>query len=266
MAGARAPLRSVVGAHLSAPALDPGAPHVPPSRLPRHAAAETPRRRAVLPPAVLLATLGLAFGGLAVLPAKDTSVLRLTAAAASAPLVLDDPARTAPSQRDFDTLYGLPAEAAASKARPAPRPVAGRASRARRAVAAPPRRPDWVRPISGRLTSGYKYRWGRMHTGIDIAAPYGTPVRAVGDGEVIEAGRESGYGNIVKIRHDDGTVTYYAHNSRILVYSGRVRAGDIIAKEGNTGHSTGPHVHFEVRISGGAINPIPWLAKRGIYI
>jgi murein DD-endopeptidase MepM/ murein hydrolase activator NlpD len=106
-----------------------------------------------------------------------------------------------------------------------------------------------------------------MHAGIDLALPIGSPVRAVGDGVVIEAGRESGYGNIVKIRLEDGTVNYYAHNSRLVVSEGeKVQAGDVIARSGNTGHSTGPHLHFEVRINGSAINPIPWLAKRGIYV
>ena len=231
---------------------------MPPSRLPRHAAAETSRRRAVLPPAVLLTSAALAFGGLAILPADTPTAVRVTAAAASSPLVLTDPAVTAPSQKDFDQLYGIPSAA------PAKPRVAPRASRARRA--APPR-PKWVRPLAGRFTSGYKWRWGRMHVGVDIAAPYGSPVRSVGDGVVIEAGTESGYGKIVKIRLEDGTVTYYAHNSRLLVSAGeKVQAGDVIAKEGSTGHSTGPHLHFEVRIGGSPINPIPWLAKRGIYL
>ena len=233
---------------------------MPPSRLPRHAAAETSRSRAVLPPVVLLASAALAFGGLAVLPHDAQTAVRVTAAAATAPLIVDDPGTTSPSQKDLDALYGIAAEVPAKVA--AAR-VAPRASRSRRA---PARRAMWVRPGVGRFTSGFKWRWGRMHTGIDLAGPYGSPVRAVGDGEVIEAGQESGYGNIVKVRLTDGTVTYYAHLSKILVWSGPVQAGDVIAKEGNTGHSTGPHLHFEVRIDGVPINPIPWLAKRGIFI
>jgi murein DD-endopeptidase MepM/ murein hydrolase activator NlpD len=233
---------------------------VPPSRLPRHAAAETPRRRAVLPPVVLLASAALAFGGLAILPADDAGPVRVTAAAATSPLVVDDPTAAAPSQKDFDTLYGIPQ---AVPAKVAAARVAPRASRARRA----PVRAKWVRPCAGRFTSGFKWRWGRMHAGIDLALPTGSPVRSVGDGVVIEAGRESGYGNIVKIRLEDGTVNYYAHNSRLVVSEGeKVQAGDVIARSGNTGHSTGPHLHFEVRINGSAINPIPWLAKRGIFV
>ena len=233
---------------------------MPPSRLPRHAAAETPRRRAVLPPVVLLASAALAFGGLAILPADTATAVRVTAAAATSPLLVEDPAASSPSQKDLDALYGIPQ---AVPAKVAAARVAPRASRAKRA----PARAKWVRPCVGRFTSGYKWRWGRMHAGIDLALPSGSPVRSVGDGTVIEAGRESGYGNIVKIRLEDGTVNYYAHNSRLVVSVGeKVQAGEIIARSGNTGHSTGPHLHFEVRIGGSAVNPIPWLAKRGIYV
>jgi murein DD-endopeptidase MepM/ murein hydrolase activator NlpD len=211
---------------------------------------------------VLLSSAALAFGGLALLPSDAQSSVRVRAAAASAPLVVDVPPGSAPTQKDLDTLYAIPQTTTATAA--PVRDALQRASRSKRV--APAARPEWVRPMPGRFTSAFKWRWGRMHTGIDIAAPYGSTVRAVGDGEVIEAGRESGYGNIVKIQHADGTVTYYAHTSKILVFSGPVKAGDPIALEGNTGHSTGPHLHFEVRINGAPINPVPWLAKRGIFV
>ena len=230
---------------------------MPPSRLPRHAAAETSRSRAVLPPAVLLASAALAFGGLAVLPSNGPTDVRVTAAAATSPLVLDVPEASAPSQKDFDALYGIPQ---AQPAKVAAARVAPRASRAKRT---PPKvvAPMWVRPGIGHFTSGYKWRWGRMHTGIDLAGPYGSPIRAVGAGTVIEAGQESGYGNIVKVELLDGTVTYYAHNSRLLVSAGeKVSAGQVIAREGNTGHSTGPHLHFEVRIGGTPVDPLPYLS------
>jgi len=211
--------------------------------------------------------MALAFGGLAVLPAGGVTSLKVTAAAATAPFVVDSPA-TVPSGSDYDTLYGIPDNPPVIvKAAPkiAPREVA-RASRSRRAAASVGK-PGFVRPSSGRLTSAYKWRWGRMHTGIDLAAPYGSPVRSVTAGTVLSAGYEGGYGKLVKIQHDDSTVTYYAHNSRILVASGeRVDAGEMIAAEGSTGHSTGPHVHFEVRIDGNPINPIPWLRKRGVFL
>jgi murein DD-endopeptidase MepM/ murein hydrolase activator NlpD len=117
-------------------------------------------------------------------------------------------------------------------------------------------------PARGKLTSGYGRRWGRMHRGIDIAAPIGTPVYAAADGVVVDAGWNSGgYGNLVEIRHSDGTTTRYGHNSRIRVATGQqVRQGQQIADMGSTGRSTGSHVHFEIRPQGaGAVNPIAFL-------
>ena len=207
-------------------------------------------------PAVLLLSVGAALGGLAVLPQAGHKPVAVTAAAASSPVVLVDRQSIVSNRRDLALLDGPSA---------APSRAPARASRDRR-VAPVKHLPEYVRPGVGHLTSGFKWRWGRMHTGIDLAGPYGSPIRAVAAGEVIEAGRESGYGLIVKIRHADGTVTYYAHMSKILVYSGHVTAGQQIGKEGNTGHSTGPHLHFEVRVNDVPINPVPWLAKRGIYV
>lgn len=123
----------------------------------------------------------------------------------------------------------------------------------------------YIWPAKGTFTSGYGPRWGRMHRGIDIAAPTGTPIFAAASGEVIEAGWNSGgYGNLVKIRHGDGSVTLYAHNSRIMVRKGQqVKQGQQISAMGSTGFSTGPHLHFEVHPKGqGAVNPIAFLPKR----
>lgn len=123
----------------------------------------------------------------------------------------------------------------------------------------------YIWPAKGVLTSGYGRRWGRMHKGIDIAAPVGTPIFAAGGGEVVSAGWNSGgYGNLVKIKHDDESVTLYAHNSRILVRNGQqVKQGQQIAAMGSTGFSTGPHLHFEVHQQGlGAKNPVAYLPKR----
>jgi murein DD-endopeptidase MepM/ murein hydrolase activator NlpD len=127
-------------------------------------------------------------------------------------------------------------------------------------------RPLYVMPTRGIFTSGFGYRWGVLHGGIDIANSIGTPVLAAADGVVIEAGPMAGYGNLVKLRHSDGTVTLYGHNSSLLVDEGeRVWAGDQIAKMGNTGNSTGPHLHFEVLLNGtDRVDPVGWLAKRGI--
>ena len=117
-------------------------------------------------------------------------------------------------------------------------------------------------PATGTLTSKFGRRWGRMHKGIDIAGPVGTPIDAAADGLVIAAGWNSGgYGNLVEIRHSDGTTTRYGHNSRLSVSVGQiVRQGQQVAQMGSTGHSTGSHLHFEIRPSGGsAVNPIAHL-------
>ena len=119
-------------------------------------------------------------------------------------------------------------------------------------------------PAQGVLTSGYGWRWGRMHRGIDIAAPIGTPIVAAAAGTVIGVGWYSGYGNMVKLEHLDGSITYYAHNHRNLVTHGqKVKQGEQIAEMGNTGHSTGPHLHFEIHLSNKqVIDPLALLSKR----
>jgi murein DD-endopeptidase MepM/ murein hydrolase activator NlpD len=122
----------------------------------------------------------------------------------------------------------------------------------------------YIWPTKGVLTSGYGRRWGRMHKGIDIAAPIGTPVVAAAPGVVVSAGWNSGgYGNLVEIQHPDGSLTLYAHNNRILVRRGQeVAQGQQISEMGSTGRSTGPHCHFEVHPAGrGAVNPIAYLPK-----
>jgi murein DD-endopeptidase MepM/ murein hydrolase activator NlpD len=117
-------------------------------------------------------------------------------------------------------------------------------------------------PAKGTLTSGFGMRWGRMHKGIDIANSTGTPIYASADGIVEKAGWNSGgYGNLVDIRHTDGSMTRYGHNSKLLVQAGQqVHKGQIIAAMGSTGYSTGPHSHFEIHPTGrGAVNPIAFL-------
>jgi murein DD-endopeptidase MepM/ murein hydrolase activator NlpD len=128
--------------------------------------------------------------------------------------------------------------------------------------------PLYVMPTHGIFTSNFGYRWGVLHAGIDLANAIGTPIVAVSDGVVIDAGPTAGYGMWVKLRHADGTVTLYGHINTTLVSVGeRVTAGDQIATMGNRGNSTGPHLHFEV-LQGGTerIDPVPWLAKRGIFV
>ena len=122
----------------------------------------------------------------------------------------------------------------------------------------------YIWPTKGVITSGYGRRWGRMHKGIDIAAPVGTPVLAAAPGVVVSAGWNSGgYGNLVEIQHPDGSLTLYAHNNRVLVRRGQqVAQGQQISEMGSTGRSTGPHCHFEVHAAGrGAVNPIAVLPR-----
>ncbi len=127
-------------------------------------------------------------------------------------------------------------------------------------------RPLFVMPTKGVFTSGFGYRWGVLHGGIDLANSIGTPIVAAADGVVIDAGPTAGYGAWVKLRHADGTVTLYGHVNTWLVNIGeRVWAGDQIATIGNRGNSTGPHLHFEVLQNGtDRVDPVGWLAKRGL--
>jgi hypothetical protein len=129
-------------------------------------------------------------------------------------------------------------------------------------------RPLFTKFASGTFTSGYGARWGVLHPGVDIAAPIGTPIYAVEDGTVIDAGPAAGFGMWVRLRGDDGTVTVYGHINTALVSVGQqVTAGDEIATVGNRGESTGPHCHFEVWLNGtNRIDPLPWLATRGISL
>lgn len=119
-------------------------------------------------------------------------------------------------------------------------------------------------PTKGVFTSGYGWRWGRMHKGIDIANNTGTPILASRDGIVAFAGWSGAYGYLVEISHSDGESTRYAHNSRLFVKKGQIiPRGARISLMGSTGRSTGPHLHFEIRrTSGSAINPLSKLPPR----
>ena len=150
------------------------------------------------------------------------------------------------------------AEAAAAAA------AASRSSAAAPSAGAPaaaaPSTGGWAWPANGTITSGYGYRWGRMHEGIDIAAPMGAPVYAASAGTVTFSGVMGGYGNIILIDHGGGVTTAYAHQSELLVGSGTaVSAGQQIGRIGSTGQSTGAHVHFEVRAGGSPQDPMGYL-------
>jgi len=112
-------------------------------------------------------------------------------------------------------------------------------------------------PVEGSLTSPFGSRSGRMHRGIDVAAPVGTPVHAVQDGTVAFAGWKGGYGNTVDIDHGGGQTSRSAHQSELLVHTGEhVERGQVIGHVGTTGSSTGPHVHFELRVDGTDLDPL----------
>jgi murein DD-endopeptidase MepM/ murein hydrolase activator NlpD len=115
-------------------------------------------------------------------------------------------------------------------------------------------------PVHGVLTSPFGMRWGRMHEGIDIGAPTGTPIWAAAGGTVVYAGWEGGYGNLTVIDHGNGLATAYGHQSKIVVSNGQtVARGQVIGYVGSTGHSTGPHLHFEVRVNGTPVDPLGYL-------
>jgi murein DD-endopeptidase MepM/ murein hydrolase activator NlpD len=128
----------------------------------------------------------------------------------------------------------------------------------------------WVHPIaSASVTSCFGPRWGRLHAGVDLAASHGTPIVAAGAGVVVAAGAEGGYGNAVLIRHDNGYLTHYGHMSAILVTTGQqVRPGSTIGLEGSTGHSTGPHLHFEVHEGHykNPVEPTAWMRSHGVEL
>ena len=123
----------------------------------------------------------------------------------------------------------------------------------------------WIWPTTGVFTSGYGWRWGRMHRGIDLANNVGTPIKAARTGRVVFSGwHDGGFGYLVTLQHPDGSRSLYAHNSRLMVRAGQdVRQGTVIALMGSTGRSTGPHLHFEIHPPGaGAVDPLPMLPPR----
>jgi murein DD-endopeptidase MepM/ murein hydrolase activator NlpD len=172
----------------------------------------------------------------------------------------------APASRGVQLVSVRPAANAAVHAEELAKGVAYAAERAEREARL--QRPLFVMPTKGLFTSGFGFRWGALHAGIDLAAPIGTPIYAASDGVVVDAGPTAGYGAWVKLRHSDGTVTLYGHVNTWDVQIGqRVFAGDQIATVGNRGNSTGPHLHFEVLLGGNnRTDPVPWLAARGISV
>lgn len=130
------------------------------------------------------------------------------------------------------------------------------------------RAPLFTKPAEGAFTSGFGMRWGSMHNGVDIANTPGTPIRAVAAGTVIDSGPAQGFGNWIRIRHEDGSISVYGHMQTLNVAVGEtVESGQNIAGMGSMGFSTGSHLHFEIWPDGATpSDPAPWLAARGINL
>ncbi|APT92981.1 membrane protein [Corynebacterium phocae] len=142
------------------------------------------------------------------------------------------------------------------------------ASTARAAADMAARAPQISRPAEGAFTSPFGPRWGTFHYGVDIANAPGTPILAVMDGTVVDSGPASGYGNWIRIKHDDGSLSLYGHMQSLDVAVGqRVTAGQKIAGMGSLGFSTGSHLHFEIHPDGTTpADPAAWLAEHGINL
>lgn len=171
--------------------------------------------------------------------------------------------RRALLERAVGTREELDAEARGLRARSAEIAATIRAAQGPSGGTAAPSAPPpsgFIWPARGTLTSSFGPRWGRMHEGIDIAGASGSPIVAAASGTAIVAGWSGGYGNLVVVDHGNGMSTAYAHNSTIAIAVGqRVSQGSVIAGMGTTGNSTGVHSHFEIRVNGGAVNPMGYL-------
>jgi murein DD-endopeptidase MepM/ murein hydrolase activator NlpD len=247
-------------------------------RGPRHRRPSTRSRR----PALYLAAALIGVAGVTVTAASDPAQTaqadepvsvaeELGMVQAERAVLSDDEATSRLQQLVATRAEREDAQAAAAQVQADADRAAQEAAAAAAAVAAEAARPKAVLPVDGaRLSSGFGYRWGTLHAGIDFAAPLGTPEYAAMDGVVVRAGAASGFGLAVYIQHENGDVTVYGHMQEILVQEGQaVKAGDTIALLGNLGQSTGPHLHFEVHeggIDGPKIDPLPWLIERGVAV
>jgi murein DD-endopeptidase MepM/ murein hydrolase activator NlpD len=138
--------------------------------------------------------------------------------------------------------------------------IRGQLAAAQAATDSTPSASGLIWPVNGPVTSPFGYRWGRLHAGIDIGVPYGTPIHAAAAGTVVLAGWTGGYGNYTCIDHGGGLATCYAHQSSYAVSVGaQVSQGQVIGYVGSTGHSFGAHLHFEVRINGNPVDPLGYL-------
>lgn len=229
-------------------------------------AAPASRRRGPIWAAVGAVALGAGIFGVAwnnSAPAGPAATATLTTPTASASASATASAEAAKSAAPTTAQPATSAAAAVHMS-----PLADPVDSARPVGLTAARQYAWQAPVDPgiRVSSGFGHRWGRTHAGLDFAGSVGTPVHAVAMGEVTFAGPAGGYGNKVEVTLWDGTVVYYAHLSRMDVRVGQeVDTGQQVGAIGNTGNSTGPHLHFEVHPQGGpAVDPLPWLTQRDI--
>lgn len=242
----------------------------------RHRAEVHTSSRSVTLPGAAAAALTLTATGVAVVPGLAGSAT----ASENKPTGPSPRTTSADPSLERQTIADARAQLARAdlleRAREARAEAAARASRTkarkaiedqRRAALAAAQR--WVMPVEGyRFSSAFGTRWGRLHAGDDFAATTGTRIGALSSGTVVFAGQQSGYGNKVEIRHWDGTVSVYAHMNSIAVRVGQtVAPGAKVGEVGNTGRSTGPHLHLEIRPGGGGpTDPEAWLGERGLAV
>ncbi len=232
-------------------------------RTPQHRRQPTSAAKGRVMIAAMAAGAAAAAAYTAIVPRSQVTTTRTVLASETTPATGAAPAGT----RGVQLVSVRPAANAAVHAEELAKGVAYAAERAEREARL--QRPLFALPTRAIFTSGFGYRWGALHDGVDLAGPIGTPIHAAADGVVKEAGpTNSGYGAWVLIQHGDGTVTRYGHINSWNVQAGqRVFAGDQIATIGNRGNSTGPHLHFSVLLGGSnPTDPVSWLASRGISV
>lgn len=233
--------------------------------------------------AVALAAVGMGasvvFGGGAAVAAdsKTTQTAPLSGPAAAVAAQADAQAALAKAAQQAKAAKAAAAKKAALAKKAAAANAAKKAALAKKAAAK--KATSWVKPVSRyTLTASFNQggaMWSHKHSGQDFAVPVGTPVKAAHSGVVVKAGPNGGgdgsaYGNAIVVKHGNGTYTQYAHLSKINVHIGEtVKTGETIARSGNTGNSSGPHLHFEIRTTpnyGSALNPAKFLRAEGVVI
>lgn len=227
------------------------------TRLPRHRASVKPISGGTV--AIALAAGAMTTAGVTSALASNNTSIRSESIELAGNVIGQDSSLTPviANTTDTDALSGFASQLQ----------VAGAAQSRRMAAEIASRRPTVVLPAIGIITSGFSSRWGAFHGGIDIANAAGTPIHAIADGIVIDAGPAAGYGNWIRIQHNNGAISVYGHMYDLYVSKGqKVKAGQKIAGMGSAGFSTGTHLHFEIWPDGKRkVDPIPWLARFGLH-